>query len=134
MVQAVSSRRRGQIAVMVSSGVGVATGLWLMVSPLVLGYSSHGTSARWTDLGVGGVVVLVTVSQVVVPRRPWPTLTVLGVVSAWLLLAPTLLDLRTVERAAAVNDLLTGALLAVVVLLHVAGLYIRDSDSPEPRA
>ncbi|NUT95006.1 MAG: hypothetical protein HOY78_23585 [Saccharothrix sp.] len=119
--------RHGDIAVTAASGVGAAVGLWLMVAPLVLGYSAHSTVARWTDLAVGGAVVLVLVCRATILRRSWPAVVVLTVVAAWLLVAPAVLDLRTTERAAAVNDLLAGALLCIAVLIHVAGVYVRDA-------
>ncbi|XVV01267.1 SPW repeat domain-containing protein [Actinosynnema sp. CA-248983] len=134
MVQAVFARHRGEIAVVVSAGIGATTGLWLTVSPLVLGYSSHSTPARWNDLAAGGVTLLAAVGLVVLRRRAWATLALLGGVSAWLLLAPTLLDLRVIERVAAINDLLSGALLAIVVLLHFAAISVRDGDTTGPSA
>ncbi|WP_309112635.1 hypothetical protein [Saccharothrix sp.] len=135
MTRAVLTRRHGDIAVTAASGVGAAVGLWLMVAPLVLGYSPHSSAAWWSDLAAGGATVFVSVCQVAGLRRTWPVAIAPAAVACWLLAAPTALDLRATERAAAVNDLLAGAMLFIAVLTYVAGVYVRDVTSrPMPRA
>lgn len=91
--------------------VSAALGIWLMVSPAVLGY---GGAARIHDRILGPIIVTIAVTAMAPVTRPLRRLN--GVIAAWLLLgAPWLLSFQPPARA---NSLVVGAILLVASLVR----------------
>ena len=113
-------------------GIPLAAGIWLLIAPFVLGYSTL-AQALWNDLIVGVLLVTLALVRVFKPLRyagvSW-TIVALGV---WLILAPFILGYGNFgnpgesvnTKGATWNDIIAG----VIVLAIAAGnaMAIRGS-------
>ena len=86
-----------------SSGINVALGIWLIISPFVLGFEAH-QAAKWNDIAVGIAVGLVAL-------QAWSAVNVaLGV---WLIIAPFVLGFANLPTLLW-NSVILGALVGIV--------------------
>ena len=98
--------------------LGIATGLWLLVAPFLLGYSDNST-ASINEWGCGGALVVLCGLCVALLNRPrleplqWVAGGLAVLVSAWLFISPFMLDFRTTSGAMW-NDFLSGVSSAVI--------------------
>ncbi|HEU0202734.1 MAG TPA: SPW repeat protein, partial [Burkholderiaceae bacterium] len=90
--------------------ISVALGLWLLMSPWALGFSSF-EAATWNAALFGIAIVVLEFADVLVPD-PWPDRVSLPV-ALWVAISPLILGF-TDQTAAAVSTALTGV--AVVLL------------------
>lgn len=108
----------------VVTGVGLVGGVWLTIAPAVLGYSSAADAARWNDLIVGVVLIVLAAIRLTRFARVLPTTLVTVGVGVWLIAAPFALEYGFAPRSALIslNDMVVGALLAFLALLaHASG-------------
>jgi hypothetical protein len=117
--------RRGTTTGALFAGTNVVLGLWLLLSPAFLEYDESGAGARsfWNDSLAGGILMVVGLVRLAMPRA-LVLLALVGVgLGAWLLVAPAVLDHAAGPNhpAATVNDIVLGAL---VTLTSLAGLFV----------
>jgi hypothetical protein len=88
----------------------IALGLWLLVSPWVLGFSSI-AAATWNAVLLGIAIVVLEFSDVLVPD-PWPERVSLPV-GLWVIVSPIVLGF-TGDVAATLSTAFTGVLVAAM--------------------
>ena len=101
-----------------------ALGLWLIVSPFTLGYTSR--ALMWSDVA-SGAAVLVMSSLALKPKRglvSW----LISLIGLWLLFAPLLF--WAPDAAAYANDTLVGALLIAFGLVIPMGMTMKGPAIP----
>lgn len=101
--------------VMGASGMNVVVGVWLMLSPLLLGYRAEG--AFWNGLLTGAlitVVALLRVSRGV--RDTWLSWINLAL-GVWVFAHGLILASAT---AASVNEMVTGVLVVMLAILSIS--------------
>lgn len=86
-------------------------GLWLVVSPFTLGYSS--AALTWSDV-ISGLLVIGLGLAAMFAHRPWP-LWAVTLIGLWLAFAP--LAFSAPDAAAYANDTLVGSLLVVFAII-----------------
>lgn len=89
--------------------VNVILGIWVVISPFVLGFSNR-TAMMWNDIATGAAIVLVALF-----RSASRSTTLLNVLlGVWLVVSPFVLG---ASRAVAVrNNIVLGAIIAIVAL------------------
>lgn len=108
----------------------LAFGVWLVISPFVLGYGGPGVGmAMWNPIIVGVAVIIFAAAVVMKPQQweEWINL-VLGV---WLILAPFILGFTQLQ-AALWNHLIVGALIvagAVWSLMQMRAHNVRHTTA-----
>lgn len=92
--------------------INLILGIWLFVSPWVLGYSTAGTAA-W-NAWIIGVVVFVLSATSLAAFRQWEEWinVVLGI---WLIVSPWVLTFSTLRNAAA-NQVIVGIIVGLLAL------------------
>jgi hypothetical protein len=105
-------------------------GLWLLISPFLLGYASA-DAAAWNAYAVGAAVVILAATSLWVPSfgmdEEWANL-MLGL---WLVAAPFVLGFIGSEPLAAWNQIVVGVLIAGDAAWAVA---VRPTGTQAPRA
>jgi hypothetical protein len=107
-----------------ASWINVILGIWLIISPWIVGYAMHGTP-MWNNIVLGVLVLilgLVASSSRFAAPSWWNV--VFGI---WLIISPFLLRYARLEGAM-VNDLVLGVVVGVLAL--IAGL---EKSSPSRR-
>lgn len=105
--------------------VNIALGVWLMIAPWALSYDY--AISRTNDIWVGILVALAAL--VALAWRPARFAnTALG---AWLIIAPFALGYAAWE-AAAINDVIVGAIVLAVSLIPSLGRFERRVESATP--
>ena len=99
--------------------VNLVLGLWLVVSPWVLAFSSHG-AALWNALIVGAIFVVLSLLALS-DAKPWEEWTEL-VVALWLLISPWVLGFST----------LSAAMWNAVIVAVVVGVLAYTAASQQP--
>lgn len=108
-----------------ASGLNVLLGIWLIISPFVIGYVFH-HSALWNTIAVGILVLWFSATRALNPVR-WLGLSWLNCLLAiWLIISPFVLGYWPLS-AALWNDIACGIFLGVVTLWSGAA-------TPVPRA
>lgn len=104
-------------------GLGILLGLWLLVSPLVLGFSGH-TAAAWNDaiIGVGALGLKYVLDRHETRWRGYAAL-LLGL---WLMISPWVLGYSHTAMALW-NNVVAGIILAGAGVAHA-----RDSTTQHP--
>ena len=92
-----------------TSGVDALIGIWLIVSPWVLGFSDV-PSAMWTDISVGTTIMLVALLRILNPDQTVPLGWVNVVLGAWLITAPFVIPYASGVHTNPIywNDILSG--------------------------
>ena len=90
---------------------GLVAGVWLLISPWVLGFST-GATERWTTVGVGAAVTLVAVWALAMPAARFAEWSAIAL-GLGLFLAPWTLSFTQVG-AAAWNAWILGAVVAIL--------------------
>lgn len=108
----VNSPATKEKTISMASGANMVLGIWLIVSPWLLGYASQ--AAMWNNVIIGAVVVVLAWSRLAMRSRAgapsWLNL-LLGV---WLIVAPfVFVDVTVGQRW---NSIIVGALLAILAL------------------
>ena len=94
-----------------ASGLNLFAGIWLVIAPWVLGYSS--VASRWNDVACGGAVILLAAARVSAPaRRAWLSFVSVAI-GIWLIVASFALSSYGTEWA---NDIILGAIVALLGL------------------
>ncbi|WP_447007907.1 SPW repeat domain-containing protein [Saccharothrix isguenensis] len=120
----------GDAAATFGIAVSFLAGLWLIMAPFALGYRTAGDFApHWNTVLAGfAVAVCSLVHAMALRETPWmgPVLLVLGV---WLVVAPSV-ELHAAAGRSPVNDVVTGAVVAVAAL----GSVVRTAARRRSRA
>lgn len=91
------------------SGLNVVLGVWIVISPFVLGFSNM-RAIMWNNIATGGAIFLLALASTA--RRGTSMLNVL--LGIWLLISPFVLG---ASRPVAVwNDVILGIIVAIVAL------------------
>jgi hypothetical protein len=103
-----------------SGAINVALGIWLIISPFVLGFEAH-QAAKWNDIAVGIAVGLVAL-------QGWSAFNVaLGV---WLIIAPFVLGFANLPTLLW-NSVILGALVGIVAFT-TGSSHRAEPASPPP--
>lgn len=90
-------------------------GIWLIISPYILGYVT--AQAMWEQTVAGVIVVILTAVRMMSPRQVW-TSWVNAIIGAWLIIAPYVTGYQA--TSAFWNEVIFGIILAVVALSNAA--------------
>jgi hypothetical protein len=92
------------------SWINVLLGIWVIISPLVLGFSQH-PAAMWNNVATGGAVGILALIRTSTPQQPgWSwTNVVLGL---WLIISPFALGFAT--GVALWNNVILGIIIMIV--------------------
>jgi hypothetical protein len=122
-----------------ASGLNYLLGLWMVLSPWVLDFSSA-DDAVWNATVVGGSIALLAVIRMLSPLRlpelSWVNL-ILGV---WLALSPWTISYEELQGTTAltINNLVVGCIVAVLALWSATGTRIaagrKTATDPRPRS
>ena len=114
----------GRVPAPVLAGrLALGTGVWLIAAPFLLDYSTTGAGFRayWNDVAVGLAVVTLLLPRVAVPVRTAGRLAgAAGVLGCWLAVSPFILGYADDLPRAAVNDVVAGAAVAVLIARSAA--------------
>lgn len=91
------------------SGINILAGIWLIISPFVLNYSSSGN--KWQELVFGIIVAVLGVVRMVAPQMSWASW-INTLIGLWLIIAPWAIANTTV--AARWSEVITGIIVAVL--------------------
>ncbi|SFQ58948.1 SPW repeat-containing protein [Amycolatopsis arida] len=122
------------------NALAMLAGVWLVVSPWLLDHpgTAAGFNAAWNDILVGVLVFLVAGARAVSPYATLPWSWVPIVLGIWLVAAPYVLGFAAESRPVTVNDIVMGALIAVLtavgVLTSLWGRRARTNAQPDARA
>lgn len=100
-------------------GINFLLGLWLIVSPWVLGYTAD-TWPAWNSYVVGAVIAILAAISLTAHQKweHWATLAV----AAWLIVSPWVLD-YTALQTVFWNHIITGVIVGALALWTMAGDY-----------
>ena len=96
-----------------ASGLDMLAGLWLILAPFILGYSTN-PAALWNNLIVGSAVVILAGIRVGERgyRMVWPSW-VNFILGLWLIISPYVLSFSTDDRAMR-NTIALGVIIAIL--------------------
>ncbi len=97
-----------------ASTVGILAGLWLIISPFILGNSGVST-VMWNEIIFGVIVAVLAGIQMASTETRWPSW-INFVVGLWLILAPFVLNSYTGLGAARSNDVVLGIIVGLTGL------------------
>lgn len=92
-------------------GISALVGVWLIISPFVLGISS--AVGMWSTIVVGAIALILGVYQAAAPEQPWPSWVNL-LAGIWLIVFPYVLG--PPEVAAYNNAVWSGIILGLLAL------------------
>jgi hypothetical protein len=95
--------------------VNLILGLWLVVSPWLLGYDS--SAAIWNQFVVGIVIAAMAIGRLAMPEQRWMS-TVAGVAALWAIIAPFILSYN--EATATWNEILVAIAVAIVAFSNAS--------------
>jgi peptidoglycan/LPS O-acetylase OafA/YrhL len=100
--------------------VNAAAGVWLIVSPWVLGFQGN-TAAMWTMVATGILLGAVALGATFVPKQ-WEEWTE-GALAVWLAASPWVLGFSKVEV-----PMVNAVLVAAVILVLALWVLVTDKD------
>jgi len=101
---------RDQIAVV--AGLNLIAGIWLIIAPFVLGYTSG--DPIWNDILFGALIALCALGRLAMPARGEAFSALNVVFGAWVFASAWWLD---ASNTAAANDIIVGAVVFVLALI-----------------
>lgn len=87
--------------------VTVLAGIWLIVSPFILGYNSTGNTSQ--QIVFGAIVTVLGLVHMAVPNVAWPSW-INFIIGLWIIVAPWTM---ATSAAARWNEVITGIIVAV---------------------
>ena len=93
------------------SGLNVLAGIWLIVAPFVLNYSSTGNT--WQEVVFGAIVIILGLVRMAAPHISWPNY-INGIIGVWLIIAPW--TLSGASTAARWNEVIVGIIVFLLAL------------------
>lgn len=105
-------------------GISAVVGLWLVLAPFILGFST--TTSYWNELIVGVIAIVLGLTQLASPRTSWPSWINL-VAAVWLIISPYAFN--PPEAGAYTNAVVSGLVLGIVSL---AGALLATNTMPMP--
>jgi SPW repeat len=109
------------------AGLNILAGIWLIIAPWVLNYSS--ADPRWNDVVFGAIVVLFAFGRIAGGIRDAWLSALNAIIGVWIFVAALVIDNTS---QAQVNDIVLGALVFVFAALNVAATP-RPAE-PAPRS
>lgn len=98
------------------SGLNFLFGLWLIISPYILNYTT--TQAKWQQTVAGVIIAGLAIVRFSVPHIQWPSW-INAIIGAWMIIAPFATGYQTASSHW--NEVIFGALVLIVSLWN-AGL------------
>lgn len=102
------------------SGINFILGIWMIISPWILGYVSG--SAKWDQVGIGIAVLILAAIREVAPSQQWASF-LNGLVGVWAIIAPIFLYFG--RPAGYWNSIIVGIVIAILAFrnssLNIAG-------------
>lgn len=91
------------------SSINFLIGVWLIISPYILGYTT--SSSKWNQTILGIVVLILSGIRFLVPRATWASF-LNGIAGLWMIVAPFILSY---DRSIAYwNEIVFGILVALI--------------------
>lgn len=108
-----------------SGSIDILVGIWLVISPFLLGYSGN-TSALWNDIISGILVIIFAATQTIQSKEriTWPAWISL-LIGIWLVLAPFALNNSAVSGTLW-NEIISGII--IIALAAWAAFTTSSSD------
>lgn len=108
----------------------ILVGIWLIVSPFLLGYSGNST-ALWNDIITGAAVIIFSATQTAGASRrvTWPSWVNL-LIGIWLVLAPFALG-YSAATVAMWNEIISGII--IIALAAFAAFNATPNDRMDDR-
>jgi hypothetical protein len=104
-------------------GISALAGLWLIISPFVLGLAS--TSSYWNAIVIGLAVLILGSYQMSQPHLTWPSWATF-IAGLWLVASPYMFN--PAETAAYTNAVVSGILVAIVALVAASSNVATTSE------
>lgn len=95
-------------------------GVWMIISPFILGYSTNG--AYWSQIITGVIVALASLARMAMPRMAWPSW-INGIAGIWLIISPFVIGYNT--AAGYWNSVIFGIILAVLGFANIGTVHHR---------
>ncbi len=95
-----------------ASIINIIAGIWLIVSPAILGFANPATQAN--NLWLGFIVGVLALIRVIAPARTAWASWINVVAGAWLIIAPFVLRITT--NAQRINDIAMGIIVAALAI------------------
>ena len=89
------------------SGINILAGIWLIISPFILGYNSTGNSTQ--QIIFGAIVLILGIVRMALPNATWPSW-VNFIIGLWIIIAPWTMATVTAARW---NEVITGIVVAL---------------------
>lgn len=125
------SRRMAAAVVGLTDLLTLIAGLWLICTPYVLGYAGGGwLGGHWSDSLVGAVIAFAALVRLAEPTGAVAARAVGALLGGGLASAPLLVG--GLAPRAAVNDVVVGALVAVLSLAGILALAVRRRTPAPP--
>jgi hypothetical protein len=99
-----------------ASWLNVVAGIWLIISPFILGYTE--ATARTNGIWLGIIVGVLALIRAFTPLRSMWVSWLNVVAGIWLIISPFVLGLT--DTAARSNDIVLGIIVAVIALWNLA--------------
>lgn len=108
----------------------ILVGIWLVISPFLLGYSAN-SSALWNDIIAGVAVIIFAATQTArsTSRISWPSWVNL-LIGIWLVLSPFALN-NSASATIMWNEIITGII--IIALAAWAAFSTSSSDNFDER-
>jgi hypothetical protein len=95
----------------------VIAGIWLIVSPVILGFVGSVPNASWNTFIAGGLIVMFACGRAAQPAANMALSWLNFLVGVWLMVSPFVLQYSAIARPLC-NDVLVGLLVAIVSLTN----------------
>lgn len=96
------------------AGINFLLGIWLIISPWILNYST--TDATWNQVGLGIAVLILSAIRYIFPRAAWASW-LNGLIGLWLIIAPFILGY---DRSVAYwNEIILGIIIAILAFSNM---------------
>jgi hypothetical protein len=97
------------------SVINLLLGIWFIISPWLLGYSSG--AAVWNQFIVGVIIVVLALGRLAAPSQRWMS-TLAGIAALWAIIAPFILSYDT--TAAYWNEVIVGIVVAILAFSNAS--------------
>lgn len=97
------------------SGINFILGIWLIISPYILSYTS--SAARWDQTAFGIVILILSAIRYAAPSAAWSSW-LNGLAGLWMIIAPWILSYN--RTVAYWNEVIVGIVVALLAFWNVS--------------
>jgi hypothetical protein len=101
-----------------ASWILVIFGIWLIIAPFVLGYSTISGAATMNDVVLGIVILILSLWSALAVVPPGSVSWILVLLGIWVLIAPFVVGYAVMSSTATGNDVVMGILIIVFSLIR----------------